>query len=300
MWCCYAILLHNCLEGDVSEPSDLGSGIRLERVPSWVGETEYLEDLAWYDRERIREGELAFAVSYEADALGSRDPEWKGEKPRSTQEAIREKFGLLCVALWLVKPSRLSCGPVLHFERWGQPTSLRQVELLQPIVIAKQEYNNVISQDDLRNASNLLKIILSVNRSGTVGTAISLMHRALSEKRWDLRYLLHWIVLEALFGPQDPREASFRLAQRIGLFLESNPVDRKRLFKDAREAYQYRSKIVHGRKLSGVTETKLTALIATTDSIVRQALTQILTMPDILVWMDGKDRESALDDLAFG
>ena len=45
-----------------------------------------------------------------------------------------------------------------------------------------------------------------------------------------MRYALFWMALEALFGPEDGREISFRLSPRIAFLLAENSAQAKGFF----------------------------------------------------------------------
>lgn len=300
MWYACTIALNSWFDDSpISEPIELSCGIRLEPVPSWVKSDDALKLLSWTDRENIRDAELTLATTYEAEALGSPDPEWKGASPRSIQSVVDEKFVLAAVALWLAKPARLVYGPVLHFGRNGDPASLRQAGSLHPVLISDAEQENVPMSEDLKRAGQLLEIILSLRRNATIWTAIRMLVRALTESMWEARYLWQWVVLEALFGPESPNETTYRLAQRIGLFVGDEPESRRRLFDEARQGYSWRSKIVHGRKLSNLTREKSIELSMSTEHLIRVALVRVLTTPDYLLRFDGKERDTFLDELLF-
>jgi len=300
MWYACTIALNSWLDDSpISEPIELSCGVRLEPVPSWVQSDDALKLLSWRDRENIREAKLALATTYEAEALDSPDPEWKGASPRSIQSAIDEKFVLAAVALWLAKPARLVYGPVLHFGRNGNAASLRQAGSLRPVLISDTELGNVPVSEDLKRAGQLLEIILSLQRNATIWTAIRMLVRALTESMWEARYLWQWVVLEALFGPESPNETTYRLAQRIGLFVGDEPESRRRLFDEAKQGYSWRSKIVHGRKLSNLTREKSLELSVSTEHLIRVALVRVLTTPGYLLQFDGKERDIFLDELLF-
>ena len=100
MWYACSISLNSWFDDTpITGPVELACGVRIEPVQSWVKEDDALKLLSWTDREHIRDAELAFAVEYEADALGSPDHEWKGASPRSIQSAVDEKISLASVAL---------------------------------------------------------------------------------------------------------------------------------------------------------------------------------------------------------
>ncbi len=257
MWYACSIALNSYFkDSPVREPVELAGGIKIEPVPDWVKRDESLKLLSWRDRENIKDASLAFAIEYEAEALGSPDPDWTGKAPRSIQGVVDEKFALASVALWLVCPSPLSCGPTLHFGRKEDPESLRQASSLRPVLIREDENENVPTPTDLESAGKLLASILSLERSGSTWIALRMLVRALTESMWEARYLWQWVVLEALFGPENPNETTYRLSQRIAWFLAVSPKERERVFELTKKAYQWRSRIVHGGRLGKLTPEK--------------------------------------------
>jgi hypothetical protein len=126
-----------------------------------------------------------------------------------------------------------------------------------------------------------------------------MLYRGLTESMWEGRYLWQWIVLEALFGPDDPQETTHRLAQRIAIFLKEDLDSRKTYFQRAKEAYGWRSKLVHGAKLSRLTTEKSKSLTIFTEEVVRGAFHKILLSDQLADVLGGKSRDSYLEDLAL-
>ena len=300
MWYACSIAINSWFENSpINGPRELSCGIRLEPVPEWVKDDEALKLLSWTDREHIRDAELAFAAEYEADTLGSRDPGWTGATPRSIQATVDENFALASVAMWVAKPSRLTAGPVLHFARKGDATSLRQAGSLHPVLILEEENESAPTEEDLERAGQLLQVILSLRRDATIWTAVWMLVRALTERSWEVRYALQWVVLEALFGPESPTETTYRLAQRIGVFVGDSSGERKHLFQEAKQAYAWRSKIVHGRRLARLTPEQSLRLSAAIEGTTRRVITKVLMTPDLVRQFDSKDRDKFLDELLF-
>ena len=111
-----------------------------------------------------------------------------------------------------------------------------------------------------------------------------------------IRYALFWIGLEALFGPEDAREITYRLSQRVAFFLSENRKETKQLFATAKKGYGFRSKIVHGRWKEDKNSEQL---MAETESMVRRSLVRILRDPEFTKTFSERGRERFLDDLVF-
>jgi len=286
-------------EGTLALPIQLGERVRLEPVPDWVKTKEALHLLSWTDRDAIQDAHLAFATEYDAQALGSPDPDWKGESPRGIQSVVDEKFALANLALWIVRPSRLSCGPVLHFGRNGDPESLRTAASLRRILVTEEEEDAIPSPDDFVKARRVFEVILSLPRQGTLWTAVRMLMRALTESMWETRFLLQWVVLESLFGSTNPQETTYRLSQRLSLFLGQQSEDCKDLFEKAKFGYAWRSKIVHGMRLSKLTPEQSADLSRASELLLRRAFLRILDHAETVATFDGPGREEYLDLLLF-
>ena len=280
-------------------PFGLASGVRIERIPDWVKADEALKYLSWSDRTHIQDAKWVLATEYEADALGSPDPDWQGLNPRGIQASVDEKFVLASIALWLAKASTITCGPTLHFGRKGDSESMRQSATLYPVLIRNDENDNIPTLTDLETAGRYLKAILDLKRDTTLWIAVRMLVSALTESMWEGRYLWQWIVLEALFGPDSPAESTHRLTQGISLFIEMEKNSKKVTFKMAKEAYGWRSKLVHGAKLSKLTTPKSMELTIFTEGLLRAAFRQILESATIAEILNGKNREEYLENLVF-
>ena len=121
-------------------------------------------------------------------------------------------------------------------------------------------------------------------------------HHEFLARIWAIRYSLFWIALEALFGPEDAREITYRLSQRVAFFLGHDRADVKGLFSLTKKGYAYRSKIVHGRwKEDAGSESQM----AEAEDLVRRSLVRVLEDQELIKTFSGKTRESFLDDLVF-
>src|SRR5207245_5193878 len=111
-----------------------------------------------------------------------------------------------------------------------------------------------------------------------------------------VRCLLIWVAFDALFGPEDGREITYRLSQRLGFLLGSNRNEAKELFQTARTGYGFRSKIVHGRWKEDPTAT---IRMAEAESLFRAALAKIIETPTLVNVFSTREREGFLDNLVF-
>src|ERR1039458_10151466 len=98
---------------------------------------------------------------------------------------------------------------------------------------------------------------------------MSVMCGALISAPTDHRYAFFWLALEALFGPKDSGETTFKLSQRIAFFLADTPELARELYHKVKACYNTRSRIIHGRWED---DPKIDELMADTEAIVRTAM----------------------------
>ena len=276
------------------------NGVKLESLPEWIKTEKALKFLDWSRRETIRKYALiGFTVEYDAESLGDPDPDWKGPKPRSKQEKAIEQILLANLSIWIAKPSKLSYDTILHFDRSGNPESIRQSITTFGLIPHHFDADTELTVEDFNAAIATHNSICSLHRNGNLWTASRLLWRALSERMWEARFLLLWVVLEALFGPSDPREITYRLSQRVAFFLGCNRKEIAQLFNKAKSLYSWRSKAVHGARLTKLSEEKSAQILHDVEKLARESMSKIFSDDKLINKFDGKKREEFLDDLTF-
>jgi hypothetical protein len=273
----------------------LGGRVVLRPTPAWVKEDVMLKRLDEHDREGVQESTHALVATYEAAALGDPDPEWKGDKPKSKQDSTADQCVLANLALWLSRPSPVHFRVVLHGpELDGRPV-VQHITSHEPLLCHPNDVGSRVRIEDLDLVSVLHATLLTVE-PGAVFTALRAAWSALTTNMEPIRYALLWIVLEALFGPEDAREITYRLSQRVALFLEADRAAARVLFGVAKKGYSVRSQVVHGRWKD---HPENTARVADVENLVRRSLVRILSDRSTLAKFTGKTREAFLDDLVF-
>lgn len=300
MWyaCAIAVALVSP-EQKPSHPIELSNGVRFEPIPDWIKGASAATGLDSQNQNFIEDSVIVISAEYEADGVGSPDPTWRGKSPRSIQTSIDEKFSLANIAFWLTKPSPLTFGPVLHYYNKGDPDSLMQSGSLKHTRVSPADHNNVLTLNDISEAGQLLGSILDLDRNGTIWLAIRTLISAVTERNWEIRYLLLWIVVETIFGP-DRDELSYRIAQRTSFFLSNEVTERKRIFQQVKKGYDKRSAIVHGAKLKKLNSEESLELSERLESLIRNALCKILDCSSLLQTIDGEQRDQYFEDLIFG
>ncbi len=138
--------------------------------------------------------------------------------------------------------------------------------------------------------------LAGVRKGTSVWTAIRCLVPALENSTEEIRYLLLWVGLEALFGAN--AEITHRISQRIAFFVGKDRSEARGLYRSAKKAYEFRSKVAHGVWRTDESSTKLTG---ETETLLRKALVKLLLDGEIAKPFLGKSdsREKYLDWLVF-
>jgi hypothetical protein len=153
---------------------------------------------------------------------------------------------------------------------------------------------------DFKKARALTEVLKTLPRDSAIFAAGRVLLKALLERWWEGRYLLFWVALEALFGPSNAAEVTYRLSQRLAFFLATTGDEAQRLFSSAKEGYGLRSKIVHGLRLQRLGKEKSAQVMYEAERLTRYALVKILAEPKYCdIFAHGAKREEFLDRLVF-
>lgn len=289
------IPIHN-VELDPATSCEFSGGLLLAALPAWIRGQKMLDRLSVIDREAVKQATHAFVLSYTADALGSPDPDWEGTDQKSIQETKYEIGVMANLALWLTRPSPVCFAVVLHAPQFGSQPIIQQTQRHSELLCHPSDAEARITGADLPFAAKLHKGLLEVTRDTALWTAVRSAWSGLQMNNETIRCLLFWVALEALFGPEDGREITYRLSQRVAFFLSANRVEARHLFETAKAGYSFRSKIVHGQWKEDLNATKR---MAEAESLFRLALVRILQDQALVTTFSTKKRENFLDSLVF-
>jgi hypothetical protein len=292
---CSVIPLHN-FAFDRDEPVEFGAGLKLCRIPPWLKNDPLAQRLGARDRDALEAATHGFVAEYDAASLGDPDPTWKGATPKSVQDTKYEMAVLANFALWLAGPSAVCFVLVFHAPRFGEQWTAQQCEKHTPLLCDLKDVGAVLTEDDVQQSRRLHIALAGLPRNNAVWTAVRSGWAALQMNMEEVRYLLWWIALEALFGPDDAREISYRLAQRVALFLAADRESARNMFLAAKKGYSARSQVVHGHWRANPESDEL---MATTEAMIRQSMTRILLDDHLEERFLGRDRETYLDELLF-
>lgn len=263
-----------------------------------------LDDLSSLQRQELRLLTYAFVAEYRADDPDTFDSGWTGHTPRSKQAQAIELIHLANLALWLALPSKIGFEILVHADQPDADTwNLRQLHIFHPLIPLSSYAQARLGKNDFEFARGLYLALASLTklpREGTVWTAIHALRQALTEETWVIRYLLLWVALEALFGPEDAREVTFRLSQRAAFFLTDDRMEAQKLFDVVKTGYSWRSKVVHGMRLrKRPKKTSDEEMMSEVEDLLRRSLKRLLNDLPTIETFEGKNRERYLDSLVF-
>lgn len=128
---------------------------------------------------------------------------------------------------------------------------LREWRPQYPVQFCEEDRSTILERENFYRAKQLNDNLIRLKRSGPIWISVRSLWEALTATvEWPIRYLVFWIVLEALFGSSDGREVTYRLSQRLASFAAKDKSKRLEYSKMIRKSYDWRSKIVHGMRLS--------------------------------------------------
>jgi hypothetical protein len=272
----------------VELPYQFSEGLSYRLLPDWIWEESGEDGFRSQLRDKIdRTQPHCIAAEYQAEGL-------------STEQVVAtQKIFSAHLALWFAHATALSFGVMVHAGKYGEGWLTRQIMSYNPARPLPEYEGESFTAENFEQAKYLILKMERLPKNGTVYTALAATRRALVEGSWELRYLLYWLAMESLFGPEDGREIAFRLSQRVALFLEEESTKAQDVFKQVKEGYRWRSKIVHGLRVSKPKEGEVDKLLSELEGLLRRVLVATLSEETTAEMFDGKGREEFLDGLAF-
>ncbi|MBI4467933.1 MAG: hypothetical protein HY650_01280 [Acidobacteria bacterium] len=208
-------------------------------------------------------------------------------------------------ALWLAQPSNIWFDVVACATQVGGAWQQVEYVYARPLVAHPRGFPKQQTVETLTEAKAIFSTLLALQggQKGSVAVAVQTLWLALVERWYEMRYALLWIVLESIFGPGSPGETTYRLSQRIAFFLARSSAEAETLFKQVKDAYAIRSRVVHGMRgvkvASRDEQKKFLVSLYEMEAIVRAALLRLHHDPTVLTSLNGNGREQHLDGLLF-
>ncbi len=270
-WCTVCPLLN--LDTGLKTPVYFAKGLWLTLIPDWLRQDGWTDLLSFSDREVLKQLQYAFIVEYEAASSGAPDPDWQGPEPRSIQDAKHEIVMLANFALWITKPSPVCYELVFHAPRWEDGWNVQKSERYPRIRCHPKDRNVFLTGHDLDRAVVLHSALCALPRKNSIWTAIHSTWTALQTRNTEIRDLLLWIALEALFGPESAQESACRMLRRIGFFVSNDREEARKISQKAEKIYDFMRKTAHGHWTDS---SDLNEFGYETETLLRRALEKAL------------------------
>lgn len=301
-WCLVTPINHYFRESKklLKEGFNFGYGVKISKIPLWLPQKNFLQYFSHNQKNNIKSSVICFKKNYKALSLGDPDPKWKGQRSRSIQSTSLEAIKICNLALWICKPTSLNFSSLIHAQN-SQGWIHRKSGAMQPFLPHNKQSNSKLTMIDLNKSKVIFKKIMKLKREGSLWVTLRNLETALSchPNWWIPRYLLLWLCLEALFGADT--EITHQISERISFFIGKTKSEKQKIYKKSKKAYQWRSKIIHGRDLKKLTSALSSQLMETSELFLRKSLMNIFENSRILskFQKNNEIREEFLRKLVF-
>lgn len=124
------------------------------------------------------------------------------------------------------------------------------------------------------NKNGLNPNAVNPNNTNRIDRAIIFMGEARQSELLYKKISMYIVVLECLFTTEN-EEVTHKVSERTAYYIATDPENRRAVYSTLKQAYDIRSKYVHGKKIS-LNNEKLADLSVKIDDIVRQVLGKII------------------------
>lgn len=226
-----------------------------------------------------------------------------GNELQSALSAVLRKLQLFCSLLWLSKDCCVSTGDGYVFANVSKNNSYihtnrylkefynslgeRKVEQIKrdEIKEACSSMNELFENTEISDCSDARQLLIDFSNSDKLSRALYLTDKARSYSLPHDRIAEFIVVLESLFCCQ-ASEIAHRLSERVACFLEDSR-NKLATYKTIKEAYNYRSKVVHGStKIKEEKYDDLTKISGEIEGIVKAVLTSLKVDEPLLTFKD--------------
>jgi len=272
---------------------DFAEGVRLTPRPDWLSS---IAGLSGVDTRELEQCHAALTVNYDYPPPGVAIRKLMKLKQPDVARQVSERLTRAHLSLWLSWPRAYRSPFTATGRIQGDLVIPDQTTWGMPFFGHPKDPAAGPGHEQIGRATALHRSMASIQSESAVLTAFATTWSALHQGDPPVRLLLLWIALESLFGPEDARELSFRLAQRIALFSEVGQQEAREVFEIAKRGYTFRSKVAHGKKLEGELAVDE---IAQAERLLRVCLGRILETEEMVANFSSKKREPFLDGLVF-
>lgn len=297
-------------EMEASLPIDMGFNVSIQQTPAWFNKittSEHISALNARTKESVCRSELFFSVEYDGENFGAPSPLKDESTEWTIHDCAYEKITLANLALWLVSSIEFGFEFIIDLQEDINDWLPRQSRVVTPFVGATGfACETIFTKKQIVAAKDIFEVLILLERTGAVWIAISTLVDALKEKTWEVRYLLFWIAIEALFGPKEPKgELIYRISHYTALFLAQTNKESFEICKNVKKLYEWRSNVVHGMRLEKLinkqkNQPELSVQITLdTKDLLRRSLLRILSNSILLKKLNSDERENYLEELVL-
>jgi hypothetical protein len=265
----------------------VGPRVVITDIPDWfVSEHTFTRKIVGQSVSFSSQRALVSTLQTEDDPLADQN---------TSVNAVRDAM----LAMWLARPTALSFDGVVtrDINAESHPTKTNRFQPYLPLPAYNRQ---ALGVEDLQRASGLARIMGAVARRSALHVGLRFLAFAVVEEIWELRFLMNWVGLEALFGSAEQRHSiGNTIASRVACFL--NPArgeDAAVGFRLVRAAYDRRNEVVHGSRLSQLGESDAERELLETESILRTSLLTILETEGLPAVFASDGREAFLNHQA--
>jgi hypothetical protein len=276
-------------------------GVSIGHVPGWCRDPGVFASMLEPEHKSIV-GSARHAFSAEFTYVESTIP---GTSEKRTPEELRAERRIrnAALAMWLAHPFWLEVplavrasareDGIFRWEGGGRPDMDVQLGWGSD----PGNSGNRVPGDALKEARVLYEGMTSLPDGGAVAVALDALWYSLTLRKPLLAFLVLWIALEALFGPEGPERVVACLKRWIPGFVEERAGISGLSRGTVDKWYRARCKIAHGRSLRPKDAKKAAELTDTAkgvENVARRSLVAILKDPSLATLLNGETRELEL------
>ena len=139
--------------------------------------------------------------------------------------------------MWLARPGPVGYQVLLTVEPNGDLWTVRESGVVPRVRTRPSHESSRPSGADLERARGLYSAMRGVSRESSVWMALTALGWGITAELAEIRFLMVWVGLEALFSPSQGRITK-QIANRIAFFLEDAAEAREMLRTKVVKAYQ--------------------------------------------------------------
>ncbi|HEY6393454.1 MAG TPA: hypothetical protein VIX89_19380 [Bryobacteraceae bacterium] len=279
-------------------------------IPDWLRkDASTIERLSQQDQNELAACTHCLLCEYEIDEaaglLVSGVDERRSKKGdgRSANAVRYDLVFLANLALWLQRLPSVGFNLVFHARKDSRAFNITESRRHERFLYHSNDeiHRRRITRDDLESVQRLYVMLSKIQRHSPPWAALRAVTSALQMRRNEIRHLLLWIALEALFGVADG-EIKYRLSQRLAFFVANDRIEAKELFAKAKQGYDARCKMAHGAWGPKTLNTnEAVTLTGVTEEFIRRAFVRLLQDDETIKHFCGseKNRCAYLDHLPF-